>query len=273
MTTINSNRFWWSVGFLCVAGIGLWNWLDRGHNLQGQPVVGNDPATRELSTPNQPNLPKSAAIASDRHRLSLLALSPLYNESDEIRKQEIVTDWVARVSQDKIPVVLSDLQGVPPTELTRELSARLLRRWAEVTPRLAAVWATGLPQGATRKAAVEQVMITWANQDLAVTIEWFQTLPEDDRQQSATLSLAYEAARAEPLVALDLVSALPPTRERDDLLVYAVSQWAATDEATSEAWATQVTDTSLRQRLVAAVSVASAERDGTTAATLATGAL
>ena len=102
---------------------------------------------------------------------------------------------------------------------------------------------------------------------------WVQALPEGDSKQAATLDLAYEAARTEPVAALELASALPPTRERDDLLVHAVSQWSGTDSTAAAAWAMKVLDPSLRQLLVGAVAVASAEQDGAAAATLAVNGL
>jgi hypothetical protein len=124
-----------------------------------------------------------------------------------------------------------------------------------------------------RRAALEQVAIAWANTDLPAAAGWVHALPEGDSKQAATLDLAYEAARTEPVAALELASTLPPTRERDDLLVHAVSQWSGTDSTTAAAWAMKVLDPSLRQRLVAAVAVASAEQDGAVAATLAASAL
>jgi hypothetical protein len=70
-----------------------------------------------------------------------------------------------------------------------------------------------------------------------------------------------------------MVSKLPPTPERDDLLVHAISQWPGTDSPAAAAWAMAVLDPSLRQRLVGAVAVASAEQDGAGAANLIANAL
>jgi hypothetical protein len=57
------------------------------------------------------------------------------------------------------------------------------------------------------------------------------------------------------------------------LLVHSVSQWAGTDSAAAADWAASVPDSSLRQHLLAAVAVASAEQDGAAAATLAVNGL
>jgi hypothetical protein len=130
-----------------------------------------------------------------------------------------------------------------------------------------------LSNGAFSRAALEQVAIAWANTDLSAAAGWVHAWPEGDNKESATLDLAYEAARTEPTDALELASSLPPTRERDDLLVLAVSQWSVIDSGTAAAWAMNVLDSSLRQRLVAAVAVASAEQDGAGAATLAANAI
>jgi hypothetical protein len=98
-------------------------------------------------------------------------------------------------------------------------------------------------------------------------------LPEGDSRQAAIFALAYEAARTEPIAALEQARALPATRERDELLVHAISQWTAIDSTTAAAWAMEVSDSALRERLVASVAVSSAEADGAAAATLAANTL
>jgi hypothetical protein len=92
-------------------------------------------------------------------------------------------------------------------------------------------------------------------------------------QQAALLGVAYEAARTIPVAALDLAVALPPTRERDDLLEHAVSQWAETDADLATVWVSAVPDQSLRQRLTSAVAIVLSEQDVVAAVTLAVNSL
>ena len=145
------------------------------------------------------------------------------------------------------------------------------RRWSFVPgadARFAVAWSRS-----KRRAALEQVAIAWANTDLPAASSWVRALPENEGKHAAILAPAYETARTEPVAALVLTSSLPPTRERDDLLVHAVSQWAGTDSTTAAAWALEVADPTLQERRVAAVAFASAEQDGATAATRAANAL
>jgi hypothetical protein len=154
-----------------------------------------------------------------------------------------------------------------------ELGELLVRRWAEADAPAAAAWTARLPQSPVYRAALEQVAIAWANTDLAAATGWVQALPEGDARQAATLSLGYEAARNEPLKALDVASGMASTPARDDLLVHAVSQWGAANAAAAAEWAGQVSDASLRERLLAATAIAGAEQDGAAAATLAANTL
>jgi hypothetical protein len=123
------------------------------------------------------------------------------------------------------------------------------------------------------RAALEQIAIVWANTDLAAASSWVEALPDGDARQAAALNLAYEAARSEPVKALEVASGLAATPARDDLLVHAISQWGGADAAAAAAWAVSVPDLSLRQRLLAGVAVASAAQDGAAAAALAVNSL
>lgn len=121
--------------------------------------------------------------------------------------------------------------------------AALVRRWAEVDPRVASDWTSGLPGGPGRRAAVEQVAIAWANVDLPAAAGWAgRAMPEGDTRTTAILHVAYEAARAEPIVAVELASRLPATGRRDDLLVHALGQWASADAFPAASWAVEEED-------------------------------
>ena len=144
-----------------------------------------------------------------------------------------------------------------------ELCQLLVRRWAEGDAPAAATWTSRLPESPVRRAALEQVAIAWANTDLPAATGWVQALPEGDSKQAATLDLAYEAARTEPVTALVTGEHISARRVSAMICWFTPSaNGRGTNSTTAAAWATKVLDPSLRQRLVAAVAVASAEQDG-----------
>jgi len=193
-------------------------------------------------------------------------------ETDPDRRSEALERAVDSVCDADLPSMLDSLvqDGGPGGAELRNL---LVRRWAESDAPTAAAWTLQLPESPIYRAALEQVAIAWANSDLIAAASWVHALPEGDSKQAATLDLAYEAARTEPVMALELANTTPATRERDDLLVHAVSQWPGTDSAAAAAWAMKVLDPALRERLVGAVAVTVARQDGAAAATLAASAL
>ena len=149
-----------------------------------------------------------------------------------------------------------------------ELSLILLRRWAEKSPTAAAAWVSQSSESPLALEELQEVTSTWAAADLVKAGAFVDALPAGATKETATLALAYEAARTEPLVALELTSKLSPSQERDALLTHAVSQWAGADAATAAEWASKVPDHVLQQRLLSAVAVASAENDPAMAARL-----
>jgi hypothetical protein len=200
------------------------------------------------------------------------SLAAIEAETDPDQRSEALERTAESISDKDLRAVLHrlvPLEGAGASEL-RQL---LVRRWAETDAPAAAVWVAQLPEGAARHETLQQVAIAWANTDLTAAISWLYGLPDGDSKQAALLNTAYEAARAEPLIAVELARTLLATRERDDLIVHALSQWAATDFAGAADWAVQVADPSLRRQLLAAVAVASAEHDAPGAATFISKAL
>ena len=187
-----------------------------------------------------------------------ILLAVIEAETDPDRRSEALERAVKSVSDADLPAMLDSLSH-DNSPAAAELSQLLVRRWAETNAPAAAAWATQLPESSARRDALEQVAIAWANTDLPAAASWVHTLSEGDSKQAATLDLSYEATRTEPIAAIELVRTLPPTSERNDLLVHAISQWAGADSTTAAAWATKVSDPNLRERLVAAVAVASAK--------------
>jgi len=75
-------------------------------------------------------------------------------------------------------------------------------------------------------------------------------------------------AGTQPAIAIQIASTLAPGIERDNLLDHAISQWASIDAQAAGAWAEQIADASLRQRLLATVACSLADRDGAAAGAL-----
>jgi hypothetical protein len=195
-------------------------------------------------------------------------LAALEVETDEDRRAAALERAVNSIAAADFPAVLDSFlpDNRPVAVEWRQL---LVRRWAEGDAPAAGAWAASLPAGPASSTALAQVALAWADADLAGAGNWLQTLSAGEGRQSATLALAGEAARTEPATALALAAVLPPSPERDDLLIYAVSQWAGVDPAAAAAWTQSTSDAALRERLIGAVAVASAKQDGNTAANLA----
>ena len=154
-----------------------------------------------------------------------------------------------------------------------EMRKLVIRRWAEGDPNAAAASATKFAESSIRNDALEQVAIAWTASHPAEAIAWLHTLPEGASKQVATLAAAYEVARVDPPAALGLAIELPSGHDRDALLEHAVSQWAAGDLATAAEWVKQISNTELRETLLAAVAIAAASDNATDAASLIATAL
>ncbi len=242
-----------------------------GTTSTGRRVVADGGVARLPSdeTPRGPSSP-SAPLKDDPgigqpHPLVVSLLSALRAETDPNRREELIRRAAESVPDADLRAVLNALVGDKDPAVA-ELSQLLTRRWAEKDPQATAVWAEQLPGEAFKTEALRQVAVAWANIDLTAAVAWAQGLPEDRSKAAALTSLAYEASRTEPLIALELMRTRPPTPERDDLLVHAVSQWAGTDCNSAVQWALSVADPNLHDRLVAAVVVAGARQDGHAAA-------
>jgi hypothetical protein len=179
---------------------------------------------------------------------------------------------VHTVPEAEIPAILHRLLGNPEPAAV-ELCVLLTRKWADRDPLSAAAWAVQLSGDPFHSEALRQVAVVWAGQDLTAAMDWAKALPEGLNKESTLIGLAYEAARSEPLAGVELIRALPPAADRDDLLVYALAQWAASDWRQALEWAGQVSDSSLRERMLSEVALATAEQDGAAAAALVVGSL
>lgn len=192
--------------------------------------------------------------------------SPRTRSDDELQLA------VESIAVADIPAALAALATKSGADAV-EMRTLLVRRWAENDPAAAAKWATQLPAGELRPTALEHVATVWGELDLAAATTWLRDLPEGEEKQMATTSIAYEAARSNPVLALELACQLPPALGRDELLVFAVSQWGAENFPAAVEWTGRIADAGLREEMLSAIAVAAASADAPAAATMVASAL
>ena len=238
-----------------------------------KPVPLHKPSAAEPQQFSRAEHARRSALHPPRApRVHLILLAGIEAESNPGRRNEALQRAVESVSDAILPSMLDSL-ALDASPGAAEMSLLLVRRLAESDAPAAAAWILQLPDSPVCRDALEQVAIAWANTDLPAAAIWVHAMAEGDSKQAATLDIAYEAARTKPLAALELVSELLPTWQRDDLLIHAVSQWAETDSTTATTWAMEVADPALRQRLVACVAIVLAEQDAAAAVALAVNGL
>jgi len=117
---------------------------------------------------------------------------------------------------------------------------------ADKSPVDAAAYSARIEDPAIRRAALEQTAIAWAEKDLSGATNWLSSLPPGETREVVSRDIAYEASRTNAMVALELAADMPANRERDDLIVHAIRQWANEDAASATTWAQQVADEKLK---------------------------
>jgi hypothetical protein len=245
------------------------------HAAETTEISPNQPSPVQTTQAVSPPSARGAARTSDELNrpadISAL-LQKIRHEPDPDRRNEAIQQFAGSVGVSEFRSMLDSLSQDSDPEVT-ELRTRLVRRWAEGDPAGAREWSLAQPEGPVGQDALEQVAIADSSKNMSQTTAWVMALPNGENEQAAKVTVGYEAARTDPVQALDLASTLPPSPQRDDLLVHAASQWSVDDSSNAVNWALSVTDPQLRDRLVSAVAVASAEQDPVAAATLAAQAI
>ncbi len=222
--------------------------------------------------PVQKSIPVRAERASPLERKLVSSLSGIEAESDPMRREKLIKAAMDELAEADFRNVFAYLQDAA-SNLSLDLAARLMRRWAEKDPAVAGEWALSQPEGTVRQRALEQVSIVWANQDLAGAVNWALRLPESPENNRIVSQIAYETARTEPLAALNLAVVLPAGSERDELIRYAAREWTVQDPAAAAQWAGMIQDEALRNMVMAGVATVLADKDPVAAAKLAVVAL
>jgi len=209
----------------------------------------------------------SALQTSTSKSFDAATAAPFETEADSNASTRETEFAVEKLTDAELRIALEKLSGETAPTAT-EMRKLLARRWAETDPSNAAAWAAQFPESPIRDDVLEQVAIGWAASHPEDAIAWLQTLPEGESKNIATLSAAYEMARVDPIVALTLATELPAGPDRDALLEHAVSQWANQDFVAASEWVKRISDSDLRQQLLAAAAIAASSEDAPNAARL-----
>ena len=216
------------------------------------------------------------------HKLPVATLHPETEASPSIRNDATsetdtetteATDLATEaLAESELSAVLNQHSSQSVWQATERL-VLLVGRWAERDPHAAAAWATEFPEGPTRNNLLEQVAIVWVSTNSSEAVDWLLSLPAGESRQTAMTGAAYEAAQVDPITALKLASELPAGQNRDSLLEHAISQWAHQDFAAASQWVEMLSDTDLREQLLAAAAISAASENPADAARLIANAL
>jgi hypothetical protein len=215
-----------------------------------------------------------SVIVTGRQTAFNRELDALADDEDPMHREALLLELLDAVGLPDIPGVLAYLgeAGVALT-VRQDVSARLVRKWAQEDVEGAAEWARSMEPGEERATALDQVAIAWVGQDGDAALAWARGLPVDGAHERAVRQVAYEVAREHPVESLALAVEMPPGRERDALIGHAALQWAALDPEAAAEWAQRVAEPALRERLLANIATAWADLDPVAAADMAVEAL
>ena len=132
-------------------------------------------------------------------------------EPDPLKREQRITDYLASLKPGDLPGVLAALKNAVPVEFARDLSRRVIRRWAGLSPATVAAWLSQQPAGEQRQLAAESLALVWAGGDLAGATDWGLALTDRDERSSVLTAIAGEAVRSDPEGALQLAVELPST--------------------------------------------------------------
>lgn len=190
----------------------------------------------------------------------------LVTEPDE--QSLLLSELIDRLAALDTAEAIEFLNAQEPSEMLLELGTLFMRRLAEKNPGSAAQMALQLKEP-NRTNALNGVAIGWANQQLDEAIAWAKELPDGESKRSIQRSIAYEAARSDPMKAINLVASQPSSSARDLVLIQSVAQWATTDPAAAANWAFQIEEPSLKYGVIGMVATTLAQTNPIAASNLA----
>lgn len=243
---------WLLVLFLAIPWLAIHNPFalpQPPHNTPSRPPVQPPRSQRIEKIPAPPTGADFPPTPDWERRFWDIANAPDWEQS------ELLEDVVADIPEDQIQSVLDELRG-EPSGAARIFVELLTERWSQTSAADAARWISQLPEGESCQRIFTKVARLWALTNLTAAVNWVQTLPPGGNQTAAELSVAFEAAAQEQTgEALDLVANVPPGADRDNVVDYAVQQWAAEDAAAATTWARQWPDPTLREKMLGQIAV------------------
>ena len=227
----------------------------------------------------QPAMPTSqarslfyAATGNWQERLASIQADTngIFGPDAELRIKEL-QDFVKSIDPADLPNALKQLQDLQmhgTTAVGNDLEMRLLRRWTENDPHVAADWATQMP-AMVKADALTVAASSWAEKDYAAAADWAGKLADNDERQSALKSIASGVVYTAPVDALKLACTLPDSAARNDVITRAAGTWTAQAPADAIAWAGQIPDAGLRSEVTSAIAISWGNHDPQSAAQLA----
>ncbi len=228
---------------------------------------GTDPARGVVlvSTNPSPAKPGLVQVTTPFLRHLVSTLESARGERDPSLQEKKLEGFAQEVAPADLSAAIGFLFDRSASKLERELGLRLVRRWVESDPKAAAEWVDGGTKGPSRQAAINEVALVWGSRNFPEAAGWVRQLADPEERQGGLISLAYEAARSQPLEALKLAMEMSANTFRNDLVTHTASQWAASEPRAAAEWANQIADPDLRERVLAGVTTAWGESDPVTA--------
>lgn len=184
-----------------------------------------------------------------------ISFGEIADQPEWLQSQEELEELADRIPEEQLSAALDELSR-EPSSASVIVARRLVQRWAAESPEAAAEWVAYLPSNAFGQAMCRQAVISWSQKDLTTAAHWTQQLASGENKTAAISALALDAAaRGKALRAISLAADLPGGTERDDLLNYAVQQWAVEDTDAAVNWIEDIQDSALRQRMLGNVAV------------------
>jgi hypothetical protein len=190
-------------------------------------------------------------------------------ETDESRRSERIAEFIEKLPLGDLSAAIAYFRSRLADGAAREIASGLLRRWAGLDPQNAALNVESMPPGLDRLAALNDVAIVWSGLDFDQAVEWIKKWPEENERHAGLMTVSYEAARSNPLAALNVAVAVAPTKERDVLIEHVARQWAAEEPQAAATWAERIEPVSLRQQVLGGIAVEWSDRDPVAAANFA----
>jgi hypothetical protein len=232
----------------------------------GWPGGSPDPASHSKSAAKEhADTPWRPPLRKHTRSITLQSLTAARSALDPAQQSAAMEELANAVSDTQAGAMLASLSL---SDLNTEFASLLMRRWVALDPAAAAAWVAALPTGPEKNEMTSQLVVVWSEMDWNTAKEWVAQLPEGPGRNEAQLTLAYQASNSEPAVALNLALALPAGAQRDQFLSHAVGEWTALDASAAAQWVEQISDPTLRARLIATLATVAAETDATTAASL-----